>query len=259
MASRNMVRLAAALCLSLTAAAAADHDQVRRFWAASDPRVSWLSALSEPAVLHELQALADRDMLVSGGGSGGSAFRADFGPNSDLAGVAGGWTALELLNKGAPSAAGCRAAPHTCAVLDRLAGHLVPRPGAEQVGVRLLKLEAGATIRPHVGPGGRLVAHLGLRVPPAGAAALTVAGERMPWREGDFLIFDDSLPHSAENTGDHARYVLHVAFPTPAAVVLSVSTPGAALLQDAPPSDPSDPSESPPSPPSPRSSFLFLQ
>ena len=79
------------------------------------------------------------------------------------------------------------------------------------------------TRRPHVGPGGRLVAHLGLRVPTG--AALTVAGEQVLWREGEFTIFDDALLHSAANTGSHARYVLHVTFPRTTAVVLSVSTP----------------------------------
>ena len=189
--------------------------------------VPWLAALQEKAVLTELQALADRDL---NGKPESETFAADFGPNSDLAQQPGGWTALPLLNKGRLDAAGCAAAPLTCAALSGLAAHLAPRDGGDEVGVRVLKLAAGATLRPHVGPGGRLVAHLGLRVPPAGAA-LTVAGERVEWREGQFTIFDDSLLHSAENLGSTARYVLHVTFPLPreAAVVMSVSTQHAKL------------------------------
>ena len=49
--------------------------------------------------------------------------------------------------------AGCRAAPRTCAALGAMAAPLAPRPGAAEVGVRLLKLAAGAKLRPHVGPG----------------------------------------------------------------------------------------------------------
>ena len=75
-------------------------------------------------------------------------------------------------------------------MLAHLTPHLTPRLGAAEVGVRLLKLDANATIRPHIGPGGRLVAHLGLRVPSTGAA-LTVAGETRSWREGELVIFDD--------------------------------------------------------------------
>jgi hypothetical protein len=161
----------------------------RRFWAAADADVAWLAALQEPAVLAELQALADHDLgnnstttNTTNHHTAPPQFVANFGPNGDLAGQAGGWTALPLLNKGALSLEGCLAAPRTCATLGRLATQLAPTPSAPEVGARVLKLDAGATIRPHVGPGGRLVAHLGLRVPPTGAA-LTVAGERRAWRE----------------------------------------------------------------------------
>ena len=50
------------------------------------------------------------------------------------------------------------------------------------------------------------------------------------------MIFDDALLHSAENEGAHARYVLHVTFPrpaAPAAAVLSMSTPHFKLVVSA--------------------------
>ena len=162
-------------------------------------------------MLAELQAIADHDLAA--GPSSDSQFVDNFGPNGDLAKAAGGWTALPLMNKGALSSEGCMAAPRTCSALRRLATHLKPTRSAPEVGVRVLKLDVNATIRPHVGPGGRLVAHLGLRVPIG--ATLTVAGEQALWREGEFTVFDDALLHSARNDGTHARYVLHVAFPRP--------------------------------------------
>ena len=197
----------------------------------SAPDLTWLASLEDPAVVGELQALADRDLAaLDSEGATAESFVANFGPNSDLTLHPGDWTALVLQNKGRLDPAGCAAAPLTCAALSHLAHYLTPHRG-EEVGVRLLKLGVNATIRPHVGPGGRLVAHLGVRVPPTGAF-LTVAGERVTWREGELTVFDDSLPHSAANNGEHARYILHVAFPipSPAAAVLSVSTPHMKLV-----------------------------
>eukprot|EP01044_Picomonas_judraskeda_P026014 COSAG03_NODE_7750_length_877_cov_0.994859_1_plen_264_part_10 len=146
--------------------------------------LTWLASLEDPAVVGELQALADRDLAaLDSEGATAESFVANFGPNSDLTLHPGDWTALVLQNKGRLDPAGCAAAPLTCAALSHLAHHLTPHRG-EEVGVRLLKLGVNATIRPHVGPGGRLVAHLGVRVPPTGAF-LTVAGERVAWREGE--------------------------------------------------------------------------
>ena len=80
--------------------------------------------------------------------------------------------------------------------------------------MRLLKLDPGVTLRTHVGPGGRLVAHLGIRVPQE--AFMTVARSQVRWREGALTVFDDSFPHSVTNpSADRARYILHVAFPLP--------------------------------------------
>lgn len=178
-------------------------------------------------VLDELQAIADADL---DGHQRQSQFTAHFGPNSDLAYREHGWSAVALMNKGELLPEGCDAAPITCAVLGRLHTHLAPRAGAEQVGVRLLKLEAGAALRAHVGPGGRLVAHLGLRVPTG--AALTVDTKVIPWVEGGLVIFDDSFLHSAVNHGSTARYILHVTFPVPSAapaVIQTTTTPHAKL------------------------------
>ncbi|KAJ1450965.1 Arginine/Asparagine/Proline hydroxylase, partial [Pelagophyceae sp. CCMP2097] len=60
------------------------------------------------------------------------------------------------------------------------------------------RLEAGSRIVPHTAPTDvRLKAHLGLQVP--SGAALDVAGETRPWRDGEVFVFDDSFWHQAWN------------------------------------------------------------
>jgi hypothetical protein len=119
--------------------------------------VPWLSPLQGQQVVAELQALVDED--IRGGYTRGSShFKPDFGPNSNLT-TTGGWAALSLLNRGRLSTSGCRAAPLTCAALGGMLAYLTPRSGQDEVGARLLKLDAGATLRPHVGPGGRRKYH----------------------------------------------------------------------------------------------------
>jgi hypothetical protein len=95
----------------------------------------------------------------------------------------------------------------------------------EEVGVRLLKLDAGASLETHVGPGGRLVAHLGVLVPDG--AVLRLGDETHRWHEGEFMVFDDALPHSVRNDGSTPRYILHLAFPHPTArtIIAASGTP----------------------------------
>ena len=69
------------------------------------------------------------------------------------------------------------------------------------------RMEAGSRIAEHC-DGGLLsfTCHLGLDVPEG--CALTVGGEARRWRAGEFLAFDPSWPHSAENPTAADRYVL---------------------------------------------------
>ena len=185
----------------------------------------WLRELESPAVVQELRTLADAD--EAGGAPAPQLFTARFGPNTHLAGPrADDWQALPLMNKGALLPDGCAKAPATCAVLARMQGHLRPGgPTSSEVGGRLLMLAPGARLSPHRGPGGRLVAHLGVKIPPT--SFLTVSGQRLRWREGGFIVFDDSVLHSAENPSARARYILHVAFPAPAQQVLAAGVSAA--------------------------------
>ena len=172
---------------------------------------AWLRELEAPAIVQELRRLADDDEA----GAEPRLFKSQFGPNTHLTGPgrADDWQALPLMNKGAllPD---CAETPATCAALSRMGGHLQPsRFSSSEVGVRVLKLAPGASLQPHHGPGGRLVAHLGIKVPPT--STLDVAGQTLRWREGSLFVFDDEALHSAENPSQRPRYILHVAFPLP--------------------------------------------
>jgi hypothetical protein len=166
----------------------------------------WLSELQTPAIQSELMAIvSSRSDLL--------------GPNWDPSFISSSgadyWLSLPLLNKGRLQSAGCSVAVETCAALARLSHFLMPRPpAATEVGVRLLSLQPGAKLRPHRGPGGRLVAHLGILTPSRGAT-LRVAGEVLTWHAGEWTVFDDSFLHSAENLASQPRVILHVTFPHP--------------------------------------------
>ena len=71
-------------------------------------------------------------------------------------------------------------------------------------------LEPGRELVTHRGPNhGVLRYHLALVVPPeATKCTLTVNGEMRHWYEGQDLLFDDTLPHSAKNMAHGVRVVL---------------------------------------------------
>ena len=136
--------------------------------------VPWLATIAEPTIVTELQSIADNHA---------QAFVPDWQNLTSTNTPPSGWAAITLLNKGELDDTGCARAPQTCAALAALVrrGMMTPRLGAPDVGVRLLRLAPGASLRAHRGPGGRLVAHLGVRVPPAGAT-ITADGESRRWR-----------------------------------------------------------------------------
>ncbi|MGH8325575.1 MAG: aspartyl/asparaginyl beta-hydroxylase domain-containing protein [Steroidobacteraceae bacterium] len=68
-------------------------------------------------------------------------------------------------------------------------------------------LRPGAHIPPHHGYlNTRLICHLPLIVP--GACTLRVGNETREWREGELLIFDDTIEHEAWNRSGEPRVVL---------------------------------------------------
>jgi hypothetical protein len=125
------------------------------------------------------------------------------------------WSAVPLASKGVLEDGHCARLPRTCGLVASLRRELGPVYGAEHVGARLLRLAPGASLRPHRGPGGRLVGHLGIAVPEHDRTAITVGGVTRAWAEGEWLVFDDSLLHSAVNGAGRPRFVLSVAFAKP--------------------------------------------
>jgi aspartyl/asparaginyl beta-hydroxylase (cupin superfamily) len=70
------------------------------------------------------------------------------------------------------------------------------------------RLAPGSAIAPHHGlVNTRLICHLPLDVPP-GCGELRVGNYQRGWREGELLIFDDSVEHEAWNDSDRPRTVL---------------------------------------------------
>jgi beta-hydroxylase len=101
---------------------------------------------------------------------------------------------------GEPLEAHCRACPKTAEIVRSC----FPRHGAAGFSV----LRPHTNIFPHEGYHGTFLrCHLGLAVP-EGDCALKVAGEERRWKNGQVLIFDDRVTHSAWNHTEQSRVVL---------------------------------------------------
>ncbi|MFX8824823.1 aspartyl/asparaginyl beta-hydroxylase domain-containing protein, partial [Acinetobacter baumannii] len=64
---------------------------------------------------------------------------------------------------------------------------------------------------PHRGIGPNVLrAHFGLICPEG--CRFRVGSEERRWRDGEFLVFDDTLDHEAWNESDRPRVVFHIDF-----------------------------------------------
>ena len=110
----------------------------------------------------------------------------------DPSGEGGGWQQVILLENGTWAAAGCAAAPATCALVASTG-----IPAAARWQVKLSALRPGRRVLPHCGPTNtRVRAHLGLRVPrPESQSRLRIADVTTGWAEGEYLVIDDSFEH----------------------------------------------------------------
>lgn len=113
------------------------------------------------------------------------------------------WGAFHLL-KGDPIPGNADRCPRTLAAL----GH-APQPvirGRSPMAIFSL-LKPGTHIFPHNGLlNTRLICHLPLIVPEG--CRFRVGNEVRHWREGELLIFDDSIEHEAWNDGESIRVIL---------------------------------------------------
>ena len=114
-----------------------------------------------------------------------------------------GWGAFYLWRSGEPTEGAARC-PAAMAALARLP---IPRIAGRSPMALFSRLKPGTHIRPHHGLlNTRLICHLPLVVPDG--CAIRVGDETRAWREGELLIFDDSVEHEAWNRGPGTRTVL---------------------------------------------------
>jgi aspartyl/asparaginyl beta-hydroxylase (cupin superfamily) len=114
------------------------------------------------------------------------------------------WSSFHLWRGGEPVAENLERCPETARALGAVEmadiGGLCPN-------AMFSVLAPHTAIPPHTGEtNARLVAHLPLIVPPG--CAYRVGYENRAWREGELLIFDDTIEHEARNDSDQPRVVL---------------------------------------------------
>jgi aspartyl/asparaginyl beta-hydroxylase (cupin superfamily) len=174
----------------------------RRYYERSE--FPWAAAVeaAAPAMREELLAFIDR------GEAGFTPYLVSdpSRPRTDFHGLADNpaWSTLYLWEKGAAVEAAVARFPRTFAAVKDLD---LPRLGARAPSILFSRLQAGARIPPHHGVmNARLICHLPLIVPPD--CGFRVGGETRLWREGELLVFDDTVEHEAWNDSDRDRIIL---------------------------------------------------
>lgn len=118
----------------------------------------------------------------------------------------GDWKQFLLFARGKKMAAHCEKTPVTCQLIDQFPEARSCTRGQ----VKFSVLDAGTHIWPHCGPTNcRLRAHLTLEAETQ-KTFLRVAEEKQAWKEGHWLIFDDSFEHEVWHNGNFPRLVLIV-------------------------------------------------
>jgi beta-hydroxylase len=116
-----------------------------------------------------------------------------------------GWSVYGLVAFGKRIEEALKSCPRTAALLTRV-------PGLTTAGFS--RMAAGTHIQPHIGWVETVYRlHMGLVVPPD--CALRVGLETRPWREGECLVFDDTVEHEAWNRSAKTRIVLLLDFLRP--------------------------------------------
>ena len=126
-----------------------------------------------------------------------------------------GWSVYGLFAGGHPIPGGCAHCPRTAEILTQLDG----------VGLAgFSRMAPGTHIAPHSGwAENEYRLHLGLVVPDR--CRLRVASETCAWREGECLIFDDTVEHEAWNDSSSIRGNLMVDFLRPGMADFSTQVP----------------------------------
>jgi aspartyl/asparaginyl beta-hydroxylase (cupin superfamily) len=127
-------------------------------------------------------------------------------PRSDYHGLVDNpeWSTLYIFEKGRRVPEMEARFPETLAAVERLD---LPRITVRAPSILFSRLAPGARIPPHHGVmNARLVCHLPLIVPRG--CGFKVGGEVREWREGELLVFDDTVEHEAWNDGSSERIIL---------------------------------------------------
>ncbi len=128
-------------------------------------------------------------------------------PQADYHGMLGNpdWSSFFLIENGSDIAEHIARCPQAFAVLDQHAP--LCRIAGRSPSVLFSLLRPGAHIPPHSGMlNARLICHLPLIVPDA--CRFRVGHSSREWREGELMIFDDSIEHEAWNNSPSDRLVL---------------------------------------------------
>lgn len=114
----------------------------------------------------------------------------------------GDWKQFELFSRGAKTK-NCQLAPITCKVIEKF----TPAATCKRGQVKFSVLHPNTHVFSHCGPTNcRVRCHLGLKVPEK--TFIRVADETRSWKEGEWLIFDDSFEHEVWHNGTSVRLVL---------------------------------------------------
>jgi len=115
------------------------------------------------------------------------------------------WSACYLWREGVRVEAMADRCPRTMAALEQVPLCLIP---GQMPSVLFSRLAPGTRIEPHYGAvNSRLICHLPLVVPP-NCGELRAGNYSKAWREGELLVFDDSMEHEAWNHSQAPRTVL---------------------------------------------------
>lgn len=116
----------------------------------------------------------------------------------------GDWKQFELYSRGAKTK-NCHMAPITCQLIKKFKAAATCKRGQ----VKFSVMHPNTHVHSHCGPTNcRIRAHLGLTVPEN--TYIRVANETRSWKEGEWLIFDDSFEHEVWHNGTSVRLVLIV-------------------------------------------------
>jgi aspartate beta-hydroxylase len=163
----------------------------------------WAQALEHATgrIRAELQAL-----LAGGGGFEPYIQKAPHRPNFKANPLLDSldWSACYLIRDGREVGGNAARCPDTMAALQQVP---LCRITGRTPSVLFSLLRPGTRIRPHHGyTNARLICHLPLIVP--GDCALRVGSRTHSWREGELVIFDDTIEHEAWNLSKELRVVL---------------------------------------------------